>query len=431
MNQLSEKIKSSLLDIILASTFHGYPSVFRTQRWLFKIMWLLLSLTFTAFCVYFSTKNFLDYLQYGFVTSIDEIYEQKSEFPTISICRARDSQNDTFDLQITDCYFNSDNICLNKTIYFQEFYDSYYGKCYRFNGGKNLYNQSIDILNSSFPGHRYGLRLELYVEPSKSNELIVHIHNKSSPPNDLYFEEYSISSGSFNYFPIRRTLSQNLEAPYGNCLKNIDSFNLNKTIINYIRQTLKVAYSQELCMSLFRNLYYKEIASCNCGSTLALEQVLQDCFFLNTNQTIVGCSSRFFETFSRDDFYDEYANYCPLECEIMSISTEPYTRVVNLNSNFTGGYIRKPVFNTYDKFMTSFYSIIVFYRDIKYSLQVQQPKAQFFDLVSNIGGLSGVFIGISFLSFVEIVELVLEFFFIYFEFKFKFNKTTRVMIHNS
>lgn len=422
MKQITQKIKSSVLDIILSSTFHGYPSVFRTKRWLFKIVWLLLSLTFTAFCVYFSTKNFIDYLDYSFVTSISEVYEPQSQFPTISFCRTRDNLNETFKLQITECVFNGDVKCLlNQSLYFEQYNDNYYGKCYRFNSGK-----SMDILNSSFPGHRYGLRIEMYVEPSQSNELIVHIHNSSSPSNELFFEEYSIGSGCFNYFPINRVLTKNLEPPYGNCLQNIESFNQNKTIINYIKTNLSVSYSQALCKSLYRNLYYKETANCGCDTSLfSWDQVIRNCYFLNQNQTIVKCSSNFFTTFSSDDFYAKYSNYCPLECEITTILTEPYLRILNLNSSFNGK-IRSPLFDSYDKFRTSFYSIIVFYREIKYTLQVQQPKAQFFDLVSNIGGLSGVFIGISFLSFVEVVELILEVVFIYCEHKFKFNNNTKV-----
>jgi len=42
-------------------------------------------------------------------------------------------------------------------------------------------------------------------------------------------------------------------------------------------------------------------------------------------------------------------------------------------------------------------------------------KMDFFDLVPNIGGNSGLFIGISFLSFAEIIELIVELLFIIME----------------
>ena len=41
-----------------------------------------------------------------------------------------------------------------------------------------------------------------------------------------------------------------------------------------------------------------------------------------------------------------------------------------------------------------------------YTMINQLPKLEFIDLVSNIGGALSVVIGVSFLSFVELIELV-------------------------
>ena len=42
----------------------------------------------------------------------------------------------------------------------------------------------------------------------------------------------------------------------------------------------------------------------------------------------------------------------------------------------------------------------------------EQLKMELFDFVSNIGGTMGVFLGVSFLSFIEIFENLLEVFYI-------------------
>ena len=52
--------------------------------------------------------------------------------------------------------------------------------------------------------------------------------------------------------------------------------------------------------------------------------------------------------------------------------------------------------------------IYVYYDDLKYTLITQQPKTLLVDLVPNIGGILGLFVGTSFLSFVEIIELIIE-----------------------
>ena len=52
-------------------------------------------------------------------------------------------------------------------------------------------------------------------------------------------------------------------------------------------------------------------------------------------------------------------------------------------------------------------SLYVYYEDRKYTVIRKEPKMTLLDLISNIGGIMGIFIGASFLSFVELFELLL------------------------
>ena len=45
---------------------------------------------------------------------------------------------------------------------------------------------------------------------------------------------------------------------------------------------------------------------------------------------------------------------------------------------------------------------------------IQIPKMNSFDFVSNVGGLLGLFIGVCFLSLVEVIELFIDIFFVLF-----------------
>ena len=58
----------------------------------------------------------------------------------------------------------------------------------------------------------------------------------------------------------------------------------------------------------------------------------------------------------------------------------------------------------------------IYYRELKYLLISQQAKMELVDLISEIGGLFGLCLGASFLSFVEFLEIIIEFF------KFSFHK---------
>ena len=56
----------------------------------------------------------------------------------------------------------------------------------------------------------------------------------------------------------------------------------------------------------------------------------------------------------------------------------------------------------------SFYGLRVYYQDLKYTLIKQQPKIELFGLISNVGGTLGLFLGFSFISLLELFEVLAE-----------------------
>ena len=63
----------------------------------------------------------------------------------------------------------------------------------------------------------------------------------------------------------------------------------------------------------------------------------------------------------------------------------------------------------------SVYMVTIFYEELKYAFISQQAKTEVWDLVSNIGGSLGLFLGLSFLSMIDLVQIALEILFILFE----------------
>jgi len=55
----------------------------------------------------------------------------------------------------------------------------------------------------------------------------------------------------------------------------------------------------------------------------------------------------------------------------------------------------------------------VYYKTLKHTVINQSPKMILSDLISNIGGIIGVFLGISFLSFIEIIDFILQIIYIF------------------
>ena len=65
----------------------------------------------------------------------------------------------------------------------------------------------------------------------------------------------------------------------------------------------------------------------------------------------------------------------------------------------------------------TFYGIRIYYEELKYTLISQQSKIELFGLISNIGGTLGLFLGFSFVSFLEIFEIFAELVYICFIYK--------------
>ena len=65
-------------------------------------------------------------------------------------------------------------------------------------------------------------------------------------------------------------------------------------------------------------------------------------------------------------------------------------------------------FNQYEDVNKHFFGIRIHYNDLKYTFINQEIKIYTFNLISNIGGILGLFLGISFLSFIEILEILVE-----------------------
>ena len=56
-----------------------------------------------------------------------------------------------------------------------------YGKCFRFNSGINIYNQTCDLFNSKLSGRLNGLRIDFHDLTNNNdydfNELLINKHN--------------------------------------------------------------------------------------------------------------------------------------------------------------------------------------------------------------------------------------------------------------
>ena len=130
----------------------------------------------------------------------------------------------------------------------------------------------------------------------------------------------------------------------------------------------------------------------------------------------------------------DWFKYCPLECSndqiTYSVSTSSFPSKsfaeVLLNNTYVRqnlDYINAPY--TIDSMRENFAYVNVYYDYSGYTLITETPSQEIVDLLSSVGGTMGLYIGISFLSFVEVFELMVRLL-ISFANHSKVNKSTKV-----
>jgi len=296
------------------------------------------------------------------------------------------------------------------------------GKCFRYNTGKNIHNKSYDIQNSTIRGLKNGLRLILNIQtPANYDyvEVALFIHNQSLPPIDLFTRSFLLMPGSLNYFELDREYNNKLSAPYSNCLNDVNLFQSNKTIIDFFQKENR-AYTHDDCFYKCSHLFALEESNCGCNSNL--NNFSMNCISSIYNKQIINktmeqCVSTYLKDFRKKLQCVKCTDYCPLECGSMNYVINSFSEPIALSGNISlnaKSKIDSDYFNTYEELKKNYFALRIYYNELKYKLISEEPKTETFGFASNIGGILGLFLGISFLSFIEIFEIIFEIIFILF-----------------
>jgi len=395
-----DQIKTRTNDLLSISSISFVLRVYQTKNIILQLIWIIFILGSFAFSVYYFITNIKNYLAFNVNTSIDQLFEKQPEFPSVSIC-SNEINNDNFDINILNLEFNENP--LDWTDYFEFFKDSYYGYCYRFNSGVNMFNQSTKILRASFA--RIGLNLQFYYETiSDFGELVVLIQNQSMPDSTLFGNGNSISSGCFYYYSVERNFVKKLPQPYNNCYKDVSLFSFNKTIINYILNK-NISYTHNKCIDLCLSLKYNETNNCGCKLD-TLDEFWTKCFS-SKNTELSDCTYGFAMDFASANQYELCSEYCPLECESFTYKISQTIQPIIVSGNLSSDFLY-PQFKTADNFSKNFFSIRVYYENLKYTLISESPQMELFGLISSIGGTFSLFLGLSFICLIDVLHIIWE-----------------------
>lgn len=79
----ADEIKSHLYRIVIESSSHGLPNVFKSQNWCIKAMWLIFLLASTAICAMSICSHFAAFYEFNVVTRIKVLHENPTNFPMV------------------------------------------------------------------------------------------------------------------------------------------------------------------------------------------------------------------------------------------------------------------------------------------------------------------------------------------------------------
>ena len=122
------------------------------------------------------------------------------------------------------------------------------------------------------------------------------------------------NNGAETQFVVDRVADFKLEFPYNQCIKDPNTFKLNKTLINYILNVRKETYSQVNCIELCFDLDYIKNNSCQCKNAM-IGEVWENCFETNERANTSGCTFLYKMNFYKQNLLEKFYMYCPLECD--------------------------------------------------------------------------------------------------------------------
>jgi hypothetical protein len=139
------------------------------------------------------------------------------------------------------------------------------------------------------------------------------------------------------------------------------------------------------------------------------------CVSITENACLTNAVERFFSL----NELGACSSQCPEECSTesfsasMSVSEFPnykYAERLIEQSSYLSN-VTANISSEFERYLTvkrNVLSVNFYYDRLSYTLIQESPKTEISDLVSNIGGLAGLFLGVSFLSFVEVFELLFD-----------------------
>lgn len=423
------------------SSIDGVPQMVTSRNRFSMCLWVLSFLFSLAYCARLIVNNIMSYYNFDVRLAINIVDTHEIEFPGITFCNLNvldygngnltsvmsraewplnlkedfltnlalfnyTRQNMTYTL--TEVAYSMTNIFKNNSNYALGFYGlkqmllsctfngrvcnaSYfktrptrnYGVCFVFNAGATA---------SVKTGKGYGLKMELFVGFPGEQPFwvptvgaVVAVHNRTTRP--LVAEEgLKLMPGQRTSIMFNRLEMQKLSSPYSNCIMDVYS-NTTLNTVEY-RKTMASSetYNQRICIQVCLVNFN------NTGQEAMHGFYISDMIIFFTNAQ-----------------YDYCVNACPEECVKINFDAQiDYASFVNdnyLKSLLETNAYLKSLNRSLNQLKRSILSVNLNYKSLTTRVITETPDISFSQLIANIGGQLGLWIGASVISFLEFFEV--------------------------
>ena len=367
-------------------------------------MWAIFVLIASIGSGYFIMKSINDYYEFDFFTKTRLIDQRPMIFPAITICPTPQRNTSlNIDKIIFHCKLNELYDCANAFELIHITHDTgFHLQCLKLNGGKNNQRQSYSLFKTNRMASESGLILGIYL--SQMEYIFYYLSDNYVMPTLKEIGYRYALKNTFTDIIINKLVQKKLGEPYNKCKENLTAINSFDSSLYRLTMLKDGVYRQKNCYVLC--IHEIILKKCNVS-------------FSNGTKWFIGNANNCaMEIYNKFDYDENCSKECPLECETTTFSIEgkiTKSNVKDLNKFQFRDKIAKN-FNINNLSNETVNKNIVWfevnYEDLQYTEISQIPKTTVADLVSSLGGIIGVFMGLSLLSLIEWLQFFLEVFFI-------------------
>ena len=318
-----------------------------------------------------------------------------------------------------ECKF--DDVFCNITEDFVWYFDNIYGNCYKFNSGFNSKGEPVALKKSSQPGKFYlGLKMTLFDSMPDILERIsyagtgfmIKLDNSSFTAGGN--SRIDLLSGVESNLAVERIYSSQLSFPYSDCF--IDNMLYSKSYQSELYDLFlktNTRYRQKDCLELCQQKFY--IANCQC--TLIQYFSLFNEKICNTIEQLDCAFHVYFEQILASNFFEKNCYpLCPLECNtteynayqsINMFSKDVYLDVIKAKKKFISKYDNKTLND--QAIINGILKVNIYYDSLSYTQITESVSMNQVSLLAAIGGFMGLFLGMSLMTLVELLEIFMKF----------------------